>query len=232
MLEGDACSLEIEVTERSEHVSKEVGDHADGVESTLLVHIVVLPVGLEAGANVVVVGVVLSVEPLGTGLTALLVVSANDLASDLSGSVLGDPELAVGLTSRLVVLIELLALNGVVGEHVLSELVNGRNAIHGSVTDEVLRKDSVVGVHEVAVLVDGTGELVVAGAEGPAVLLLENILKLEQVVVLDLLDAVLVTDLAHDGVHEQELLVGDEVKSGGVLSRGVKCSDSHYFIII
>ena len=205
-------------------MSHEVGDHADGVESTLTVDVVVLPGDIETSASGVVIVVVLGIEPSVGILTALLIVGASDLTSDLSGSLLVDPELAGRQAS-----LGILALNGVVVEHVLGKLVDRGDRLHSGVTDEGLGDGSGVGAHKVTVLVDGTGETVMAGSEGKAVLDLEDLtsVDLDEVVVLDLLDAVLFGDVGNDSAHVELLLVGD---SGGSSDEG-NSSEFHFIII-
>jgi len=123
--------------------------HTDSVDSTIVVDIIVFP-GL----------VVLKVKELGTSSAALGEVSADDLLSELSTSLLGDIECTVWLW--VLNLFTINTLNGVVLDKVLSEFVDWCGTI-SSITLESLWKDSLISVLPVSVFVNGSWEFVHTG---------------------------------------------------------------------
>ena len=140
------CSLEVKVSKWLAEESEHGWGHSNGVELALLVDIIVGP-----GLIVVSVEVSLGINRVETE------VGGQNLLGDGSSGVL----LHVVLTGWLWVLnLESRdALNGVVRDHVLGELVDWV-LVGGGVTIESLWESSKVWVHEVSELVDGSWELV------------------------------------------------------------------------
>jgi hypothetical protein len=186
-------SLQVDLTERSGQESEELGD-TDSVDSSNSVDVVVVP-------GVVVV----EVEVLLSFLTALLEVSADDLNGGALGTVLGEVE-RTGW--RWVVLLVGNSLDGVLVKDVLGESINWVVVLVGGITDEWVWDSSIVGVHEVSVLVNGSWELMhISVPSLPVALLLEDLVGLKEHAVVKFI----LVSLLHHGCCRSQSYNGNNV---------------------
>lgn len=143
------CSLDIKGSKWSSEISEELRD-SNGVDSSGAVNIIVSP-GL-------VIFVLESEVFLGFSPT-FGEVGAEDLEGSISSSSLGEVE----RSSWLWVLVLWVgdSLNSVLGEHVLGESVNWVVSLISGISDKdfSLWHDSLVWIHKVSKLIDGSWEL-------------------------------------------------------------------------
>jgi hypothetical protein len=174
-------SLEINHAKWSGQVSEELG-HTNSIDSSDSVYVIVVP-----GVLVVESEVLFSISP------AFLEVGADDLGGSSSSISLSEVE-STGWLSILLLLASN-TLDSVLVEHVLGEGVNWIVTIISRITLESNWKSSIVGIHEVTVLVDSSWELVhVVAPTLPLVSVFNDLFGLNHHLVVEF---ILVSSLAH-----------------------------------